>query len=237
MIDDLRNRANERALWLAARDPDLRRRWRRWLGAAGWTVHELPQGRGAALAGAGGPLLLDAALVSEDDLARLREHARGPLILFGRGEQAADERVAALLRAGADDFIPAQAREPVLCAKLGAHARRLWPESGARLLWSPKRRIKADPGSRQAWIAERGGGFTRLQGLRRKEFELLRMLLERPEAPVERNLLMEGLWGRRAAERNPLTLNKHVQALRRRLGRRGAGIRTVYGLGYMLEEP
>src|SRR4051812_18317473 len=122
-------------LWLMAGNEELRSRWRRWLNSTDdWNVTELTQAdelpNRLGRSNQAGPALLDAAVVTDQDLAAIRKKTSGrvSLILFGQGADASDAAVVHWLQAGADDFIPASVQEKVLLAKLAAHARRLRPE-------------------------------------------------------------------------------------------------------------
>lgn len=226
-------------LWLLARDPDLRRRWKRWLSGAGWSVIELPEdpAQPPPLRGVSGPALLDAALLRESDLSEMRKRSASPLILFGGGEQATEDKVARFLLAGADDFISASIQERVLLAKLMAYARRLWPEASGvgPVRWSPLRRIKTDARRKLAWVRT-GRDLEPIKSLTGMELRLLAIFLSHPEAPLDRAYILESLWGEKATDINPVTLNKHIESLRRKLGAQGPAIRTLYGFGYMLLE-
>jgi DNA-binding response OmpR family regulator len=70
--------------------------------------------------------------------------------------------------------------------------------------------------------------------LTRTEFDLLVFLAGRPRAAVDRETLLEHVWGW-AAEVESRTVDSHVKALRRKLG--ADLIRTVHGVGYALEVP
>jgi DNA-binding response OmpR family regulator len=70
--------------------------------------------------------------------------------------------------------------------------------------------------------------------LTRTEFDLLAFLAGRPRAAVDRETLLEHVWGW-AAEVESRTVDSHVKALRRKLG--PDLIRTVHGVGYALEIP
>lgn len=70
--------------------------------------------------------------------------------------------------------------------------------------------------------------------LTRTEFDLLVFLAGRPRAAVDRETLLEHVWGW-AAEVESRTVDSHVKALRRKLG--PDLIRTVHGVGYALEIP
>lgn len=72
----------------------------------------------------------------------------------------------------------------------------------------------------------------RLSGL---EYRLLELLLERPAQVLSRDAIREALWG--AHSRTSLrTVDVHIARLRRALGsHRPSPIRTVRGLGYILD--
>ena len=64
-----------------------------------------------------------------------------------------------------------------------------------------------------------------------QEFELLRALMQSPDAPVSRQELLRTAWGYQGVGITR-TVDVHVQRLRRKIG--AANIETVYKLGYRL---
>jgi DNA-binding response OmpR family regulator len=67
--------------------------------------------------------------------------------------------------------------------------------------------------------------------LTRREFELLRFLVQNKNRVVSRDRLLERVWGmERAVE--PRSVDVHVGRLRSKLGTAGRHIETVIGLGY-----
>lgn len=70
--------------------------------------------------------------------------------------------------------------------------------------------------------------------LTRTEFDLLAHLAARPRAVIDRESLLDQVWGWGDGA-NSRTVDSHVKALRRKLG--GDLIRTVHGVGYALETP
>lgn len=68
-----------------------------------------------------------------------------------------------------------------------------------------------------------------------KEFELLRLFLERPGAVYSREQLFLKVWGDNFVGETR-TLDMHIRTLRLKLGRYGDMIETVRGVGYRLEE-
>jgi DNA-binding response OmpR family regulator len=72
--------------------------------------------------------------------------------------------------------------------------------------------------------------------LTRKEFDLLRALVEARGRVLTREFLLDHVWGYTAAgEIESRTVDVHVRRLRQKLGSEGARIGTVTGVGYRLE--
>lgn len=67
-----------------------------------------------------------------------------------------------------------------------------------------------------------------------KEYELLRLLLSKPERVFTREELLSQVWGMDFAGETR-TLDVHVQTLRAKLGPCAGYLRTVRGVGYQLE--
>lgn len=68
-----------------------------------------------------------------------------------------------------------------------------------------------------------------------KEFELLRLFLERPGLVYSREQLFLRVWGDNYVGETR-TLDMHIRTLRQKLGKYGDMIETVRGVGYKLEE-
>ncbi len=66
-----------------------------------------------------------------------------------------------------------------------------------------------------------------------KEYELLRLFLSNPNVALNRDLLMEKVWGY-DYDGSTRTLDMHIKTLRRKLGKSGEHIRTVRNVGYKL---
>ena len=67
-----------------------------------------------------------------------------------------------------------------------------------------------------------------------KEFELMEDLLRRAGTVVRREELLGAVWGYTGGEETR-TLDVHIRSLRAKLGEVGDAIRTVRGVGYMVE--
>lgn len=74
-------------------------------------------------------------------------------------------------------------------------------------------------------------------GLPRREFALLRCLASAPGRVFTKAELLSTCWGAGACSQSSRTLERHAARLRRRLGRHGAMLVTVWGIGYRLDEP
>ena len=162
------------------------------------------------------------------DVAReLRRDSRVPIIMLtARGEEA--DRVAGL-ELGADDYVvkPFSARE--LVARVRAVLRRV-AESGEQrpvgAITIGEVRLDADRRS------------TMLQGeeleLSRKEFDLLRLLMENAGSVVTRERLIDEVWDTNWFG-STKTLDVHVSGLRKKLGDDSSAprfIHTVRGVGF-----
>jgi two-component system response regulator RegX3 len=166
-----------------------------------------------------------------DVCRELRLRSRVPIIMLtARGDEA--DRVAGL-EVGADDYVvkPFSARE--VAARIRAVLRRSapMPESGDGVLESGELRL--DRAAHEASL--RGQPLE----LSRKEFDVLRLLMENAGSVVKRERLLEEVW-----ETNwfgsTKTLDVHVSALRRKLGDDPTDptyIHTVRGVGFRFAAP
>ena len=148
------------------------------------------------------------------------------IMLTARGAEADQVRG---LELGADDYVtkPFSLRE--LLARIRAVLRRPGPRRGSVSFAFGDARL--EPRTRRAWRAGREVALTR------KEFELLRYLVEHPGEILTRERLLNEVWG---YERFPTTrtVDTHVLRLRQKFEsdpERPAHILTVHGQGYRFE--
>lgn len=149
-------------------------------------------------------------------------------ILFVTARDA-EEDVASVLEAGADDFLVKPIRRRELLARIDAVMRRLSPaRTGGTIEIGP---YVADLAAREVRI----GGVR--ADLTEKEFELAAFLFARPDSLVSKGHVAQSVWGHNESVVSR-TVDVHVSKLRRKLGlgpERGLRLATVYGFGYRLE--
>ncbi len=71
----------------------------------------------------------------------------------------------------------------------------------------------------------------------RREFALLRCLASGPGRVFTKAELLSSCWDAGSCSPSSRTLERHAARLRRRLGRHGSMLVTVWGIGYRLDEP
>jgi two-component system alkaline phosphatase synthesis response regulator PhoP len=148
------------------------------------------------------------------------------IMLTARTEES--DRVAGL-DLGADDYVtkPFSIRE--LAARVRAALRRRSGPAAAAVSTYQGAHLVADFDA--VSIAVDGQPIR----LTRREFELLRFLVENRNRVLSRNRLLERVWGyERFVETR--SVDVHVGRLRSKLGAAGAQIETVVGLGYRFVE-
>lgn len=162
-------------------------------------------------------------------LLRLRPATKHVLVIMLTARSSENDRVTGL-DAGADDYIskPFSTRE--LAARVRAALRRRRGDSEAAGAHIYKgRHLTADF---DAVSVEVDGVAVRLT---RREFELLRYLVENRNRVLSRDRLLERVWGYdRLVETR--SVDVHVGRLRTKLRSAGKQIETVVGLGYRFVE-
>ncbi|WP_330257083.1 response regulator transcription factor [Nocardia sp. NBC_00565] len=170
-------------------------------------------------------VILDLTLPDMDGLQalrKLREVSSVPVVLLA---EHADERSIVLgLHNGADDYLVKPARVAELAARLEAVTRRVGVASIARGTTVISEDVRVDLAARRVEVAGQVIPLTRL------EFELLRVLAERPGIVVSREQLMDCVWGNSllAVSRK---LYVHMASLRAKLDRPEL-ITNIRGYGY-----
>ena len=126
----------------------------------------------------------------------------------------------------ADDYITKPFSMPVLLRKIGAVLRRSQRnqkgEANRMLLYQ---QLRLDLDNYQVFVAGEETSLTK------REFEILKMLLENQGKVMTREILLEQLW-QYEFYGNDRVVDNHIKNLRRKLG--GSYIETVKGVGYRI---
>lgn len=126
----------------------------------------------------------------------------------------------------ADDYITKPFSMPVLLRKIGAVLRRSQRnqkgEANRMLLYQ---QLRLDLDNYQVFVAGEETSLTK------REFEILKMLLENQGKVMTREILLEQLWQYKFYG-NDRVVDNHIKNLRRKLG--GSYIETVKGVGYRI---
>jgi len=155
---------------------------------------------------------------------QIRRESDVPIVMLtARGEDA-DKIVG--LELGADDYLAKPFNPRELAARVKAILRRAQPgRSRARVF--ELGRLRVDLERREATVAGRA------VSLRTKEFDLLAALLQNQGIVLDRERLLEIVWGYDFYGESR-TVDVHVKHLRDKLEGSGAVIETVRGIGYKL---
>ena len=155
---------------------------------------------------------------------RVREDSSVPILFITALSQ--EENALAGFRAGADDYITKPFSFPVLVAKAQAILRRSRGQSlGAGQLAYGS--IILDPARREVTVDGRP------IRLRPKEVQILEILLREQGRTVSRDTLIQKVWSL-DFDGDERMVDRHVAALRQKLGAAAQHIKSVYGAGYRL---
>ena len=201
------------------------------LGAEGFEVLSAADGRrGVEAFREGRPdvVLLDLmlpGLPGLDVLRAIRRESDVPVIVVSAKDAEAD--VVAALELGADDYVtkPYSVRE--LVARIRAAERRSTAPAAAETLTVGAATL--DLGALKLRLPSGD------QDLPKKEFEVLRMLMQHPGRVIEREDFLDEVWGFAWAG-DTRSLDQHIRRLRRRLEAdpQAPRVETVRGVGYRL---
>ena len=170
----------------------------------------------------------------------IRAHSSVPIIMVTAKGAEIDTVVA--LEVGADDYVTKPYRLRELVARMRAVIRRTPPNAGARSGsdWSDGTadetslvagEVRVDLDQRRVFV--RGDEVH----LRRKEFELLRLLVDNAGRVLTRDVLIDRVWGTDYIG-DTKTLDVHIKRLRSRIEANPSAptlITTVRGVGYRFD--
>jgi two-component system OmpR family response regulator len=173
-------------------------------------------------------LVLDLGLPALDGsevLQRLRSRGAGLPVLVVTARDGLPERIR-VLDLGADDYLV----KPFALSEFEARVRALLRRASSRGVPELQLgRLRLDLPGHRAWIDDRPLELTA------REFGLLEALALRADRVTSRAQLIEALcdWDQELTDNG---LDIAIHRLRRKLHGSGTGVRTIRGLGYLLEE-
>jgi two-component system OmpR family response regulator len=160
-----------------------------------------------------------------DVLKRLRSRGAGMPVLVVTARDGLPERVR-VLDLGADDYLV----KPFALSEFEARVRALLRRASSRGVPELRLgRLRLDLPGHRAWIDDEALELTA------REFGLLEALALRPDKVTSRAQLIEALcdWDQELTDNG---MDIAIHRLRRKLQGSGTGVRTIRGLGYLLEE-
>ena len=171
-------------------------------------------------------ILLDIMLPGLDGydlLASLKP--QGVPVIFLTAKSAVKDRVLGL-RLGADDYITKPFAAEELVARMETVLRRTG--RGGRELRAFD--IRLDTQDRTAWRGDEP------LDLRRREFDLLELLMRNRGAALYRDVIFSRVWGGEPDSECLRTVDTHIARLRKKLGWTTEQLETIYRVGYRLKK-
>lgn len=150
----------------------------------------------------------------------------GRIILIALSEKRSKEEAIAAFDSGADEYLEKPVEPALLEARLASLLRR-----AAKTPEEPELKhagITVLPESRRCLIGAKAVRLTRL------EFDILLMFMENPNRVLTRGILIQSLW-KGEGSRGARAVDRHVHALRGKIGPGGRALKTLVGIGYCLE--
>ncbi len=165
-------------------------------------------------------------------LRQIRQSSAIPVLMLTARDEEADRVIG--LEVGADDYLTKPFGMRELLARVRALLRRIErvrqileadrAESVVEVVYGP---LRLNPEAYQATL----DGET--LDLTRTEFGLLHLLLRNPGRVFSRSYLLDTVWGETYVT-GDRSVDNAVLRLRKKLGRQGEAIETVWGVGYRL---
>jgi len=154
------------------------------------------------------------------EIIRKTEGFESTLICFLTARSEDYSQIAGL-EAGADDYVSKPIKPKVLLSKINALLRR---KSMAQVVTESS--TKGIVINRDKYVVEVNGEAIHLP---RKEFELLALLISKPDSVFERDVILDTIWGSEIVV-GDRTIDVHIRKLREKIGSKN--IQTIKGIGY-----
>ena len=155
----------------------------------------------------------------------IRAYSKVPIIMLTAKSDEQDELLGFQL--GVDEYISKPFSPKILVARIDAILRRTNPQSQDKILECGG--ILIDKEAHQVKI---NGEEIELSF---KEFELLTYFIENKGIALSREKILNNVWNYDYFG-DARTIDTHVKKLRSKLGEQGEMIKTIWGMGYKLEE-
>lgn len=174
-------------------------------------------------------ILLDIMLPDEDGLTILgklrmkKDTAKIPVIMTTAKSTELDKVRG--LDQGADDYVTKPFGVMEFVSRVKALMRRAYPIGNEQTFVSGN--ISLDDAKRVVCVGEERCELTY------KEYELLKLLLQKTGSIVTRDEIMREVWGADFVGESR-TLDMHIKTLRKKLGEEGKEIHTIRNVGYMI---
>lgn len=159
-----------------------------------------------------------------ETLAKIREISQVPVIMLTARSEEYDKLLGFNL--GVDDYMVKPFSPKELMARVSAVLKRSTEKSNPILKYGE---LSIDPQSRLVTVGKK------TINLPPKEYDLLLKLAENDHIVLTRQQLIESVWGYDYYG-DTRTLDTHVKSLREHLGTERDLIKTVWGVGYKLEQ-
>ncbi len=189
-------------------------------------AHNGLEGEELALMNSYGIILLDLMLPGKSGVEickSIRQAGIKTPVLMLTARDQVEDRVSGL-DTGADDYLVKPFALPELLARMRALGRR---EAAQKKQVHQVADLVVDT---LAGTVRRGERSIHLTA---REYSLLEALIRNPGAVLTRDVILERVWNN--DEALPNTVNFHMSSLRKKVDPEGSLIRTVHGLGYVLE--
>lgn len=147
------------------------------------------------------------------------------LVIIALTERRDAAEAAAAFAAGADEYLERPVPPDFLAARLGSLLMRLPPPLEDEVWRNGP--IAMRPGARACRVADKPVRLSRL------EFDILLMLVKNTDRVFTRGRLIDALW-KGDKTRGERAVDRHLSALRAKLGRAASLLETLVGVGYCL---